>query len=398
MRISTANAYQASIDSLMQRQRDLSEAQQQLTSGKRVNRASDDPAAAARAERALARSALSEASQRAAESSRSMMSLTEAALGEAGELMQQVREAMVASGNASYGDSERFSLAQKIEGLREQLLSLANRSDGAGGYLFGGQGSSQPPFVDAPGGVQFRGTSGQVVTAGEDMLPLSADGRAAWLSARTGNGVFETRSISSAGSAWIDGGQVTLPTALTGSSYSVQFSVNAGVTSYSVLRDGAATAQSNLPFTSGKAIEIDGLAVTIKGAPAAGDEFQMVPAAPGLSVFDVLDRSVAALNTPLRGGAQIAQSNAFDLRDIDASLGQLLSARALAGDALNRIDGVSSRHDTLKLQASVDRSNAEDLDMVHAISSFQNKQTGYDAALKSYSMVQRLSLFQYLNP
>jgi flagellar hook-associated protein 3 FlgL len=35
--------------------------------------------------------------------------------------------------------------------------------------------------------------------------------------------------------------------------------------------------------------------------------------------------------------------------------------------------------------------------MVQAISDFQNKQSGYDAALKSYSMVQRLSLFQYLN-
>ena len=36
--------------------------------------------------------------------------------------------------------------------------------------------------------------------------------------------------------------------------------------------------------------------------------------------------------------------------------------------------------------------------MVQAISDFQNQQTGYDAALKAYSMVQRLSLFQYLNP
>jgi flagellar hook-associated protein 3 FlgL len=35
--------------------------------------------------------------------------------------------------------------------------------------------------------------------------------------------------------------------------------------------------------------------------------------------------------------------------------------------------------------------------MVDAISKFQNQQTGYDAALKSYAMVQRMSLFQYLN-
>jgi flagellar hook-associated protein 3 FlgL len=35
--------------------------------------------------------------------------------------------------------------------------------------------------------------------------------------------------------------------------------------------------------------------------------------------------------------------------------------------------------------------------MVQAVADFQNKQSGYDAALKSYSMVQKLSLFQYIS-
>ena len=35
--------------------------------------------------------------------------------------------------------------------------------------------------------------------------------------------------------------------------------------------------------------------------------------------------------------------------------------------------------------------------MVQALSDFQAKQSGYDAALKTYSLVQRMSLFQYLN-
>ena len=61
---------------------------------------------------------------------------------------------------------------------------------------------------------------------------------------------------------------VTNPSAVTGSTYSVQFSVAGGVTTYSVLQDGAATALSGVPFTSGKAIEIDGQAVTITGSPA----------------------------------------------------------------------------------------------------------------------------------
>jgi flagellar hook-associated protein 3 FlgL len=36
--------------------------------------------------------------------------------------------------------------------------------------------------------------------------------------------------------------------------------------------------------------------------------------------------------------------------------------------------------------------------MVEAISEFQARQSSYDAALKAYSMVQRLSLFNYINP
>jgi flagellar hook-associated protein 3 FlgL len=36
--------------------------------------------------------------------------------------------------------------------------------------------------------------------------------------------------------------------------------------------------------------------------------------------------------------------------------------------------------------------------MVQAVSDFSNKQTSYQAALQSYSMVQKLSLFNYINP
>jgi len=396
-RISTSHAFDSTLDRLVQRQGELSDAQQQLSSGKRVNRASDDPTAAARAERALASIARADATQRAVETSQTQMTQTEGALGDAGELLQQAREALVAAGNASYSDAERKGLAQKLSGIRAQLLSVANRSDGANGYLFGGQGSNQPPFLDAPGGLQFRGIGGQALVAGNEALPVTLDGRATWLSAPTGNGVFETRALTSTGSAWIDSGSVSDPSALTGSTYSVQFSVSGGATTYSVLKDGAATAQTNVTFASGKAIEVDGMSFTIKGNPATGDEFELRPSTPTLSVFDALDKAITELSTSSRSSAQIAQSNAENLRNIDSVMGRLQSARSDVGETLNRIDGVTNRLDAQKLQGETERSNAEDLDMVQAISDFQNRQSGYDAALKSYSMVQRLSLFQYIN-
>ena len=71
--------------------------------------------------------------------------------------------------------------------------------------------------------------------------------------------------------------------------------------------------------------------------------------------------------------------------------------RSRAGEALNRADMVEGRIATQAVAAKVERSNAEDLDMVKAISEFQSLQIGYEAALKTYSTVQRMSLFQYLN-
>ena len=397
MRISTANGFNTAIDSLMERQGSLGETQMQMTTGKRVNRASDDPAAAARSERAQASQARTVATQRAVDASDTAMTLTEGALGDADKLMQEAREALVAAGNATYSDTERAGVADKLSGLRQQLVAVANRSDGAGNYLFGGQSSTEAPFSDAPGGVQFQGSAGASQSASGNALPLSLDGSSAWMTARTGNGVFATSATTATGSAWIDAGKVTNPALLTGSTYSVQFSISAGVTTYSVLKDGAATAQTNLAFTPGQSIQVDGMSAAISGAPANGDAFGLTPATSTLTVFDTLDKAIAALKTPGRNGTQIQQSNATALTNVDSVMGQLSSARSAVGATMNRIDSVTDRLSALKLSSKTEQSNAEDVDMTEAISDFSNKQTGYDAALKAYSMVQRLSLFNYLN-
>ncbi len=308
MRVTSANAFDTSVGNLQRRQSDLSQASDRLTSGKRVAQASDDPVAAARAERALAAMVRSEANQRALEASRNVMQQAEAAMGDAGELLQQARELVVAAGNGSYSDADRATLAKSIQGIRHQLLGVANRTDGAGTYVFGGQGSDQEPFIDTPSGVQFRGSTGQSQAPSDEPLPMGMDGNQAWLA-----------------------------------------------------------------------------------APAA------VSGDPDLSIFAVLDKAYSDLTTPGLAGSVIKQNTSDNLRDLDAVMANLLAQRASAGEVLNRTDSVEQRIANSKLAAQTDRSNAEDLDMVQAVADFQNKQSGYDAALKSYSMVQKLSLFQYLS-
>ncbi len=395
-RVTTATRYELGVQSLQQRQRELLEIQEQLTTGKRVNRASDDPAAAARAERAMAAVSRADADKRGLDSSRNAMTQAESSLGDASELMQQARELLVASGSTTWGASERADAAAQLRALRGQLLSVANRGDGAGGYIFGGQGGGGAPFIDTTLGVSSVASGGVQHTASDEPVPLTLDGRTAWLAAPRGNGVFETQAVTNAGAAWIDPGRVTDPSALTGDSYAIAFSVAGGNTTYSITRNGAPTGVTNAAYEAGRTIQMDGMAFTISGQPADADVFAIEPSTSDLSVFETLDQTIAALDNPNANLGQTLQAVKSGLRDLDSVIDNTGAWRSQAGAWLNRLDSSERRLGETKLAAQTRQSAAVDVDMAQAVSEFQMRQTGYDAALRSYSMVQQLSLFNYL--
>jgi len=404
MRVSSAYTHSAGIDTLQRRQSELTQAQEQMTSGKRVSKPSDDPAAAARAERALNEQSRGEALQRSVAASRNAMTLTESALGDAEDLTLTARDALVAAGNGSFTASDRAALVVQLRQLRAQFLSVANQTDGNGGYLFGGQGAQANPFhdgVDASGNpsVSSSAGGGAPTASNSESLPLAVDGNTVWMQVPSGNGVFDTSATSTnTGTGWISAGSVTNPSALTGGAYQVDFAIDAaGATTYSVSLNGAATSLSNVPYKTGQSIAIDGMNFAVSGTPANGDSFKIDPSTPDSSVFAAIDQALVGLQNPSASTGQVQQAVNSGIRDLDQALGKFQSARAMVGETLNRLDSVDSRTSGRILAAQTTRSNAEDLDMVKAASDFSNKQTSYQAALQSYSMVQRLSLFQYLN-
>lgn len=412
MRIATAYGFDKAINNLQDRQQRLATSQEQLTSGKRVNYASDDPTAAARAERALAQISRTEADQRTIDASRNVMTIAESSLGTATDLLQTARETLVAAGNGSYSDSDRQALVAKLKDIRNQLLTVANTSDGGGGYVFGGQGSSSPPFVDTTGGVVFQGQGGESLASTNNHLNLTVDGQQVWLRAKSGNGVFNTAQgtnvntgLANNGTGWISAGTVSTPSQVPypaatspAPTYTLAFHVSGSTTTYDVLEDGNAIA-SGQPYTSNQQIAIPGkgMAVAVSGIPADGDTFSITESSNDLNIFTSLDATIAALNGTNQKGGAVQQAVNSGMAQLDSALASVQGARAAVGEQLNRMDGIQTRNEGLKLAAQTEKSNAEDLDMVSAISSFQNQQTGYQAALQSYAAVQKLSLFQYIN-
>ncbi|MCP5282642.1 MAG: flagellar hook-associated protein FlgL [Rhodoferax sp.] len=396
MRIGTASAYDSSLELLYKRQTDMASQQEQLSSGLRVNRTSDDPIAAAQAERAMVRLSRIETDQRALETQRSALASAEAGLGEAIGLMQTAREFVIAAGNAAYTPANRETLATQLNSLRDQIFAIANRTDSNGVPLFGGLGSAGSPFADIPAGVLFQGAAGQRA-ATTTALPGTMNGQAIWMDVPSGNRTFEVSlGAANTGGVWTDPGTVLSPALVTGQNYRIDFTVTAGVTTYDVVNTTtAATVLSGQPYTDGAPIQFDGISVIAHGAPANGDTIDIAPSTT-LNMFNLLDDTISNIDKA-SGDNKLAQGITLSLAQIDTGLERLQAARGQAGDWLNRADSITNAQSARSLTLEADRSRAVDVDMVKAISDFSKTQTGYQAALQSYAQIQRLSLFNYIN-
>ena len=127
--------------------------------------------------------------------------------------------------------------------------------------------------------------------------------------------------------------------------------------------------------------------------PFAVDDTVTVQASTGM--LDVVDRVVSELRGATSGNAA-SQAVGQALAHLDKGMDRLSNMRGYAGELLNRADRIGSDQENRAIQLEADRSRAEDLDLVKGISDFQNAHLGYEAALKSYAQVQRMSLFDYM--
>jgi len=192
-RIPTLYAHQRALDAMAQRRTALNADQLQLSTGKRVNDPSDDPLAVAQAERLRSQLARISIENRMIGFARQMLSTAESTLGQVGDALQFARENLVAAGNGAMSAGDRALIAQQLSGVREQLLTLANRRDGAGGYVFGGQGTAAAPF-DASGNPVAPAPGphrGEQQTGLDASYTTSMDGRAVFVDAAGGATLFQ---------------------------------------------------------------------------------------------------------------------------------------------------------------------------------------------------------------
>ncbi|MCZ2497780.1 flagellar hook-associated protein 3 [Xylophilus sp. Kf1] len=396
-RVGTATSYATALQNLSQRQQGLVTLQQNMTSGLKINRTSDDPTGAAQAERAGTRIARIAADQRLLASQRDTIATAESTLGSTTEALQSFRELVVSAGSGTLTATDRASIAQQLTSLRDEIFASTNKTDSNGTPLFSGLGSAATPFTNTQT-VQFDGLSGQRVGGGTTVSP-TLDGQAAFMNVPSGNGTFTVATgRANIGTVSADAGSVTSPSLVTGHSYTVAFAVDAtsGAKTYTVTDDTAGRVAATGAYKENGAIAFDGISMTVKGAPVAGDTLSIGASSRG-DLFSTLDQTIAAIKGATANSGALPTQIAQSLSQIDAGMARVSSARSLAGDILNQADRIKDAQGSRTDQLKAEKSAAEDLDMIKAVSDFSNQQTGYQAALSSYAQIQKLSLFTYIS-
>lgn len=134
---------------------------EELSTGSSIQQLSDNPVAVGQNVGLNAAIMQDDSYQQTASTSESMLQVTDSALG---NVVTQVNKAISLStegNNGTLNSSQQKDVAQQLEGIRDEILSIANTSY-LGQYLFSGSANTQPFTLDestSPASVTYNGDS-----------------------------------------------------------------------------------------------------------------------------------------------------------------------------------------------------------------------------------------------
>ncbi|MBK6560302.1 MAG: flagellar hook-associated protein FlgL [Dehalococcoidia bacterium] len=137
--------------------------QRQLSTNRRIDRASDDPTGAALAMQHRKNISFEAQMRRNLENGTAFLNVTESALNSTTELLQRARELTVQGATGTLGPSEKVSIATEVNQIIQQLAQVANTNFG-GAYIFSGHQTQTAAYQvsgNPPVAVTWQGDAGQ---------------------------------------------------------------------------------------------------------------------------------------------------------------------------------------------------------------------------------------------
>lgn len=153
-------------------------AQQQVSTGKRINRPSDDPAGTATVLHVRSLQSAAKQYQNNVDKAKGFLGFTESALSEFATIGRRAYELTLQGANSITSQSGRDAMVSEITEMQRRLVDLANTQGPMGEYIFGGQANDARPFTVAGSTLVYGGDAGNipVETGPVDTLTVNTQG------------------------------------------------------------------------------------------------------------------------------------------------------------------------------------------------------------------------------
>ncbi|PCK08135.1 MAG: flagellar hook-associated protein 3 [Alteromonadaceae bacterium] len=432
MRISSLQVFNIATNSMADATEAVTKTQNQLSTGQRVIRPSDDPVAATKIMQLTEELANIGQFRSNINIAKNNLELEETALTSVNNLIQRIQEVGVQAGNtATLTPNEYGALASEVEARLDELRNILNTRNANGDFIFGGYKSSGEPFsgsIDT--GFSYNGDEGQqfIKIANNTTVAASDSGKAAFVDVDSVNNTIRT-SVSptnlSSPPVKISVGEV-FDQAQYDSFYPqdmmITFNADTDITppgkNYTVSeRSSGRVIEEDVPYVSGNPIELNGVRIRISGGPVSG--IAAVPATleyGGNTGFDftppldeafevtvggrtktfVLDRNIttpqdleAALNDPGNGNLDSLRSLGITADTIGFSMPDGIEIRINSGSAnintvmgdIDTVVGVTSDNGELTRAGDrlfIDSTNKQDV--LTTLARFAESMRNYDGS------------------
>jgi flagellar hook-associated protein 3 FlgL len=331
--------------------------------------------------------------------------LEETALTNGSDILVRVKELALQGANATLSAKDREIIAVEVQGLRDEMLSIANTRDATGNSIFAGGNTEVTAFqTQNDGSVLYQGDARQTLVNVSDERQLGKNRNGLDVFSSTDRhvpGTPATFSVSVASlrpftidQALSDGttslilahdgdGAPTdaqdLLTDITGHEDYDAFAYTASLSGDSLVF----TAKSNGPVETTAQPTLGTIDVA-EGAVGVADNIV------GVGFFDALDDFIAALQSDDSSNIQRALGEISALHDgLALSIGKV-------GSEIQSVETQMEINTDTRLRLQTMLSTEEDLDYAEAITRFNQEMTRLEATQTSFAKVAQLSLFEYL--
>jgi len=185
MRVSTSYQWGSYSKNIAAAQARYIETQNQISSGKRVTKPSDDPVGTSAIVNMRSLQSAAERYEKNLQHGYAYLGFAENSLSEADTLMKRAYEFSVRGANAATDQSGREAMVRELTTIQNRLVEIANTRGPQNQYIFSGQKTDTAPISGSPGSYTFNGdTNAVVVESGpNDTIQINSNASSIFMTA-----------------------------------------------------------------------------------------------------------------------------------------------------------------------------------------------------------------------